>query len=151
MSDTESIEPVREGGDTGQAARCRSTREQIRGEIENAREATERFRAKAADLIEELRAREAKARDDGRPRARGREERPPRGRPRDRAGASGTEERSAKRASKAIQEAAKRAGEAEGRATAAEGVQAELEQRLADATTSDDEARRACRRRRESR
>ena len=51
MSDTVPTEPVGDGGDEEERP-IPIDSDQIRGEIESAREATERFRAKAAELIE---------------------------------------------------------------------------------------------------
>jgi hypothetical protein len=61
MSDTAPNDPV-EGGEPEKPLPIDG--DQIRGEIESAREATERFRDKAAKLIEELSEREARARDE---------------------------------------------------------------------------------------
>ncbi len=62
MSESEQFESV--GGEDEEGIAAPLDGEQIRDEIESAREATERFRDKAAALIEELSGREAKARDE---------------------------------------------------------------------------------------
>ena len=61
MSDTESLEPIGEAGRDDVPFPVDA--DEIRGEIEQARAATDRFRAKATELIKELRDRETQARE----------------------------------------------------------------------------------------
>src|SRR6266487_564158 len=62
LSDTESLEPIGDAESDDVALSVDAN--EIRAEIEQAREATDRFRAKATELIKQLRDREAQARND---------------------------------------------------------------------------------------
>ena len=61
MSDAERLEPTE--AEAGEGAISPGA-DELRAEIDEARAATESYRAKAAELIAELRAREAKSRGD---------------------------------------------------------------------------------------
>ncbi len=62
MSDTESLEPIGDESESDAAPPVAAA--EIRAEIDDARAATDRFRSKASELINELREREVQARND---------------------------------------------------------------------------------------
>ena len=117
MSDTESLEPI--GGAEDDEAEVPVAAGQIRAEIDQARAATDRFRSKATELIDELRDREAQARNDAAVAHAAAEE------ARDRAyqaidHAKKVEARITAKAREVAKQARKAAGEAERRSTALE-------------------------------
>jgi hypothetical protein len=133
LSETESLEPIGdvERDDVAPAP----AGGEIRGEIDQARAATDRFRAKATDLISELRAREARAREEADvARAAADEVRTRAQEAIDEA--KRVEARSTTKAREAIREAAKRAGAVEKRSKA-------LERSLAEARNGRQRAERA--------